>query len=538
MTERASSESQPASLPRLDAQQRRIVNRLSTLVGAGAPLVFRDAVQLMNEPERWATVTLLVSHLLRETEGVILDVLAPREKRPRKKAARAASSTPGEGDDDDSYRQRVERVISRLELDRETGAGHVWLTFVARREQRLNIRAHRTHLDDVRPLDDEFRTFWSQWQDVFDAVLDAYEAKFTEMLKEVENLLAAGPSKRGAEHLRSRIPDTPLVREHFFERAGPEWMPTLYAAGVFESPRVAQGDALYRWCQSTYLKRIATVAAVQADVAKVLAELEPQPVLRMHMDLLEAARALPPALAAGWAEKEAQWIETLPSLIGYYAEELATFAGALADAGACAPALRLARALLSLRVGRPAPAGFFHLQVAPLFDHYHYARVATALVPAVKRCPRELLVAGIGILAPALTSRRRRRSFEDDSINWCERIDGANEDDDQVAASLVHLIRDAARASVSADNASLDAVCADLRGGGTAVFRRIELDLLTWCADAPRDRVTGVLMERELFTNTSTWLEYSVLLRRHWGDLDAAQRETILTWIDEGPAAL
>jgi len=513
------------------------------LVGPGAATFFRDAAQLMDDPRPLATVTHLVSHLLRETQGMILDVLAPPSKQtksPRKAvpgkgaAARSVEVDPEEGLD---YRKRVRSVLTRLEIGDADQAAKSWLRITdPALEKGLNRRAHRGHLDDVNPLADDFRTLWAEVQFVFDAILDAYQTKFPQMLKEMSELAMAQPSRAGATRLRSRTPNTPLVRDEFFLHAGPEWMPFLRKGGLFDQPVASSDDRLYRWSQSAYLKRMAAIPSVQPHVAEILAGLEPIPVLRAHLDLLEAAKLLPAPLAAGWVEKEARWVGEQQSLLGYFCEQLAELAAQLAKAGACTSALRLARALIDLRPGRARPGGFSRLAAAPLFDHYYYTRIVGVLAPLVEECAWNVFLMGVEILAPAIEPNvRDDDGVEDYSRNWCERIGEISEHDDEIAATLVRLIRDAARTSASSDPSTFALICARLRTAQRAIFRRIELDLLAWYPSAKSTDMAEILMERDLFARSTTWPEYSVVLTRGWDGLDRAQQAAVLTWVAEGP---
>ena len=528
---------------RLDARQQRIVERLSDLVGPGAATFFRDAVQLMNDPRPLATVTHLVSHLLRETQGMILDVLAPPSKQPKPftKTAPpkdvAASSVEDDPDEGLEYPKRVRFVLTRLEIGLKDQAAQSWLRITDRRlEKGLHRRAHRAHLDDVSPLDDDFRALWAEVQFVFDAILDAYETKFPQMLKEMSELVNARPSRAGATRLRSRTPNTPLVRDEFFLHAGPEWMLSLRKEGLFDQPIASSDDKLYRWSQSSYLKRMAALPSVQPQVAEILAQLEPVPLLRAHLDLLEAAEALPASLAAGWVEKEARWVGEQYSLLGYFCEKLAGLAAQLATAGACVSALRLARALVDLRPGRSRPGGFSRLVAAPLFDHHYYTRIVGVLAPLRERCAWDVFLMGVEILAPAIEpSVRDDNGVEDYSRSWCERIGEISEHDDKIAATLVRLIRDAARTCASADPSTFPLICARLRKAQRAIFRRIELDLLAWYLSPSPTYIAQVLMERDLFARSTTWPEYSVVLTRGWEGLDGAQRAAVLSWVAKGP---
>jgi hypothetical protein len=525
---------------RFDRRQERIVDRLSRLIGPGAVSFFTDVVTLMGEPRMLDSVTHVVAHLLRETQGTILDILAPPSKRQARSPRRTGATTPVEQDDADGleYPKRVKEVLARLGVDVGSPLGTSWLRLADRDEEEgLAKRAHRPALDAVRPVSPETEAFWSEVQFVFDGVLDAFEARFDRMLDDVHQLLAKAPSRKAARTLRSRIPNSPMLRLPFFQGAGPDWFEPLEKEGFFaQPPPDASGEKWYRWCQSTYLARMARVDELQEGVAQVIGALEPTANYRMQTDLLSAATALPAPFAAKWVAKESAWLDQQKGLEPHLADDLATFAASLAASGECGSAIRLARTLLGLAEGRVGRTQFSRLGARPLFDHYYYVRIAAKLEGIVPACGEGMFEGAVDILESAVRGRidDAGRHY-DGSDAWCEKIGEVRQHDDDIAATLVKTARDAALVAIRGDPAALDRVCKRLGRAGWPIFRRLELELLVACPSASMERVAAALMDRELFDREVTWPEYRALLEGSWERLSSSQQATILGWIEVGP---
>src|SRR5262245_31912724 len=88
-------ETTPPSVFRIrDPRLERIRERLARLVGPGPAANFRDACRAMEAPARFLSTTNLVSHLLREIEGALRDVLAPMpSEAPQPRESRRAQLT-------------------------------------------------------------------------------------------------------------------------------------------------------------------------------------------------------------------------------------------------------------------------------------------------------------------------------------------------------------------------------------------------------------------------------------------------------------
>src|SRR5581483_4263814 len=74
-------DSQPSAFRFDDPRQARIYERLARLVGSGPAAFFRDGCRIMQNPSAFESTTHVVSHLLREIESALRDVVEPISKK-------------------------------------------------------------------------------------------------------------------------------------------------------------------------------------------------------------------------------------------------------------------------------------------------------------------------------------------------------------------------------------------------------------------------------------------------------------------------
>ncbi len=101
---------------------------------------------------------------------------------------------------------------------------------------------------------------------------------------------------------------------------------------------------------------------------------------------------------------------------------------------------------------------------------------------------------------------------------------------------LASLLRLAAEQTVQHQYAKVHEVVALLEQHHLPIFQRLALFLLSLFPQQEHIRVTNRLTDRQLFENANLRREYVQLLQAGFSELDPVDQETILGWIEEGPA--
>jgi hypothetical protein len=377
-----------------DPWQERIHRRL-LLVGPGPASFYRDACRLIEQSDLQST-THIVSHLLREIESPLRDVLQPIAS-PTKKKGKTSESLG------DAHSDEIRTILDALEINENNPIGKAWLRLPGKNNQYgLHKRAHRRALGSPRELDDEFRDFWNEFNLVLDLVLDRFESRYLESHRILDGLLAKTiPTRTDVQLLVNSVPNNEVSFRYFFEKLdNSDWLPLFKEAGLFHHPPEPQRDAKAGtvayppWPQSRYLARIARVEStfVKEMVAEIALGLDEKGNVTIRQDLLDVALALPPETTKAFVPKAKLWVEPPHLLI---ADKLADVVVHLAEGGCVDAALDLATAILAMKVEEQSPIVLSEeesYQPAPTlvsrFDRWEYGellrKVLHALVVASK----------------------------------------------------------------------------------------------------------------------------------------------------------
>jgi hypothetical protein len=332
----------------------------------------------------------------------------------------------------------------------------------------------------------------------------------------------------------------------FFETlTSPGWVPLLVAAGYLDAPpapeRVDGGVRLPFWPVSRYLARVA--GAAPADVMAAIEKLASTDNGRVHADLVEAAVAMPAADGAKAVRRVVAWLDRPWG--SFAAENAVQLVKQLAHGGEIKAALKLASKLMSFNVAatprdRPFGPGIDYVTV--FHGDWEYRQATGELVPTLVAVDGPAAVAMLArILAGVLRRERRLRAEEgpeNDSWMWRKAIADHAQDSvrDDPRHLLISALRDAAVEAVNGDTYRSASMLALLDNYDHLIFERVIMHLVR-AADAPAlvDRRRGLLLDRGRFESIKYRNEYYQLARDRFGELEAADRATVLGWIEEGP---
>jgi hypothetical protein len=478
-----------------DPRQREIARRLEFLGGAPSTY-FRDASELMSRPSELGSVTHLVAHLLRETEGALRGAL--REMVPE---AERAEKGP------DFHRRDIEPICDVLRIAADDGVRELWRSLT----KRLHSVAHRSGLAAPRPLNQDFEEFWEGAQAVLHVVTKRVEASYAEQLPRIEELARGAPD---LSRFRDAMLHSVVALDRFFDLAGVEWLGPLRDDHYFDRPPPleANEDGQYvfpRWPPGPYLVRMADEdPQAIIEIGRNLQTDNPE----AQQSLVEAACRINPADAIRMVAAIEGWLASTPVQwsLPYKTRDL--IAG-LIGAGFLEEGLSLTRALLT----SPGASGDDGIAAE------HLAWLVEEIFPTAGIGGLELAVE---MLAAQLDSEGEGRA-EYSSI-WRPRIDAERLRGDR--DTVVSAVRDAAT-TLATRGVPLAEILAVLEAPGLQIARRIALDLL---ARHPEPSLAEArLTDRDLLEDGACRREFKALAEAAFPDLTPSAKERLLGWIEE-----
>jgi len=501
-------------------------------IGPGPASFYKDACRIMEADPPFETATHLLGHCLREIESALRKVLL----------GLASTQSPPPERGGERHEREIRFILRALDIPEADPVTRLWLRLVQQQEQYgLHTWAHRHHLAEPRPLDDEFLRQWQDMQTLFDRLVDVLEAHylFAHQLIDLRVLDETAPPAVRVNFLRESIPQNDVSLRYFFsgigQRQAAEWLIPLRDAGYFRHPPAPIFDArtqttsLPRWPASQYLVQIAKLAPQQ--VCEVILDILPSENVHVYADCLDAACQMPAAIAQqlvssaiNWMDLSYQWL--LP-------EKAGALIAHLAQGGESDAALQLFAAFLDR---------FPHLRST--YDPWNYARILRQTLPA--------LLASAGLRTLVLLADRLGECLSSDetdiaiayrySSSWRPMIETIGEERMEemggIGHLLISLLRQAAELAIRQGLAPIQEVLSPLQTYPSFVFSRLVLYLLSLFPDQAPEAVASALTNRQLFANADIRREYVLLLQAAFGHLAQASQETILRWIEDGPGDL
>lgn len=494
----------------------------------------------------------LVAHLLREIESSLRAALEPYKERDEDARAEAAAEETSEetGDKESKHKPDIRAVLKGLNIPDSDPVAGAWLRLAGRDGYGLHSRAHRDNLSGPRPVDDDYRRFWDEMESVLDVVLERFESRYLDTHRVLDELLARrAPTKQDAKKLQLNVPNNPVAFGYFFNRLNDTaWLKPLRAKKLFDHPQPPVRDdergviSYPVWPQSRYLIRMAAVdnQDVRQTVFDIAVSLETDNV-SIHEDLIDVAVALPAALAAGLAEREAAWVERQRHLFGLLPEKLGKLVAHLARGGQADVALNLARRALAILPDPQAAekeSRSLVLSYRPVsrMDEWHYALILKHALPALTEAAGARAMALFcDLLETAINFTRRNEEGdgdEDYSYIWRRGIEHHHQHGFRDV--LVTAVRKAGELIAETDAGRVPELVEILEARRWLVFRRLALHLLRFSPQQARALVVERLTDKSNFDRHGLWHEYVLLSRAHFADLTEEQRNLILGWIDAG----
>jgi len=526
-----------------DPRQQRIYRRL-LLVGPGPAAFYRDACWLMQTPPPLPlqALTHVVSHLLREIESAIRDVLEvvgqPGETQP-----------PGQGNGE-IHRREILSILGGLGIDEDDPIGKAWLDLTgSNNPYGLSVRAHRAALAGPRPLDEQFRQFWNRFQGILDAVLDKFESNYFTTHDFIDRLLEnTSPARVDAQAVRNRVPNNRVSLGYFFERASSNWLAPLHEVGFFKSPPPPEDEpekgtiAFPMWPESRYLARVASNDP--QGVCEVVLSIPDTENYRVHEDIADAACSMPPHLAARIAEKETAWLSQQNHLYSPLASKLGTLLSHLAKGGETPAALALARAVLAVlpdpRFAQKAEeelALYLSPEPRPRCEEYHYKEILETNIPdLVEKAGLPALEMLCTLLLDCLRLSTRPENAHEPcelSYTWRPAVEEHEQNRNRgVKDLLVSSVRDAAESLMASYGAEVLRAVEQHEGD---IFKRIGLHLRRKWPDVDIEGTCKLVTDPEVFDSLSLHHELFWLLHDSFHRMPDWARKEYFRLVERGP---
>lgn len=346
-------------------------------------------------------------------------------------------------------------------------------------------------------------------------------------------------------------------RRYFLDRLeNPEWVLPLFERDFFAyPPQIIKDDiqgtlAFPPWPESRYLARMAGRAP--AEVLQAILQVPETDNVIVHADFADAALAMPPALAAAWAEKEVGWLERQKVLyLMLLPLKLGTLISYLSKGAQTETALRLASVLLAIMPDPQAAEkakkyGEEMLELSfseprPRFGIWAYGEILRKNFADLVAAAGETTLAILcNLLETAIRLSRSRKQDEDPndySYIWCPAIDRGQSMRDDLKSMLLSAVRDAAEQLARVAPEAVPGIIGEFeqRGKRWLIFHRLALHILHLLPGSTLGMIEERLADPQRYDDPHFRREYNLLLKDHYGRLGKENQEKILDWIKQAP---
>ena len=519
-----------------DSRRDRIGRRLAQ-IGPGPASFYASAVELLALETPLEATSHLVGHLARDIESALGQVVRSmgQEKGP---------SAPS--DDGKNHERNIRYALQVLGFPIDGPVGRFWISLSGRNnEDGLHKRARRRDLSSPRPIDGEF---WDKFEWWIDEVLDGLERSYAIVFDRVDKLAASPPTTDNAKVLRGQIPQNHEVAKEFFRKIdAPAWIGPLAEVGFFQVPPPPEAQdhsvSYPSWPALDYLARMTTRAPEK--VADVALAIPPTENFRVHEVLAQIAVALPPSLAAPFADRLDGWLadDTLEMIRYGLLGTVAMLVEQLVAGDELDAACKILETLLRPSSSPESPDPSRLQEVRCRVPREELLPLMDRLSSTIKSLGRRAFELFTRLLAEAVVLYRNADAaysdaFEDewDDLSWIWRAaieDHPRNGESGLLTILVSAVRDSSVCLIKGDPKRLSEVVEALEAHRWSIFHRLSAHLLAELDAAESDTFLPRILDRRTFDARYPSHEHAQLLRKSFRRLDEAQQRKILAWIDE-----
>lgn len=345
----------------------------------------------------------------------------------------------------------------------------------------------------------------------------------------------------------------PEQANYFFAKLdNPEWLDPLLAKGIFSSPpglqvNESEGTVAFPiWPQGRYLVKVAPHSA--EAVVQAIERIPSTENFRVHEDFLEAAIAMPAAVAVRLAKRAVGWWR-LPHG-RHLAESLERFLLHLARGGEVTVGLRIAEALLESGPDPEAEKkrrerdehGFGVDSLKPQM-RTDWWRLRSLLRKGFPELVRLSPSGSIHVLASSLDRLIENSNWQPESRRpvdlsavWRPAIErNVHNWQRDARGEVIAALRDACEIAIRSKSLAVDELDKILNRHQWDIFQRIRFHVYRLFPELAGERIATVLTDRGLFERPDLSHERMLLLQDYFARLEPSEQQMILSWIAEGP---
>lgn len=380
------------------------------------------------------------------------------------------------------------------------------------------------------------------------------EAQFVTSLLREENLFSFFVRVSALDILKTQSDPRPEVcdvlsdflasetySQYFYDNLdNPAWVQPLEKSGIFDQfpqPIIKADGSVNapRWFPGEYLIRVAPSCP---ELIVNLAKRADTENWTVHLNLVEAAKHVPPEQATEVAQEAVKWLQDNPYGTVFLAHKCIEFAAHLARQGQLDGLAILLGALLEV-VQRPVPEEFKDNPYVKPRAEFRYD--AFELEDLLTRSLKDYYVLGpaaiLGVLEPELEAAIgfEELTSTDCSFIWLPRIDHPDPNSRDCKTVLSIGIRDLLNTWSSLEPQALEPTLANYVKSSNSIFRRLALGVVTSYLDTYQHLADDWVNDRNLFDDMEVEREFGELIRKLFPVLPAEARTKILGWILDGP---
>ncbi len=514
--------------------QSKIYESLKRFIAEAPASFYKDACKIMLGPNDLEAKTNLVSHLLREIYGWILDFMLP-----------AVNYTEPEGDG--KYKQKIKDAAGFYKIDESDRVVQLWMKKIAGRNG-LHKISHRDSMGELSSPDGSFLEIWEASEIIFEFLLDKIEANYLQYTTQLDHFLGKKTiTSADLTKIKTHIPLNQITLLYFFERLEkPECITLLRKKGFFKYPKKIikhedGGVSFPHWPQMIYLVKMSKNPEVQDEVLSICLEIETDNI-NIQVQILEVALNLPADKAVQLVRKTYVWFPQMSSW--FHPENYGKLIARLAVAGKISESMELAGKILAVQPSPRKPTTvdgytFPHDPVA-LIDDYQYEKILNEDFPQLVESAGfdavKILLSQIEDYIALSDAQKEKGSKDDYSEIWRPAIEDHSQNHKfGIRDILITGARDVAEQFLSKNPDKILEVIEDLEKRKLNMFSRIAMHLVRIFPKGAEQKITQYLMNKNEFTDRSRLShEYFLLAESHSKLLNEKQKNEIWSWIMTG----
>ncbi len=371
------------------------------------------------------------------------------------------------------------------------------------------------------------------------------EKNFYQKVEIIDSLISEKKLERIPDLLPRLFKDSETLKNYFYiELEDSDWLEPLLKNEIIGVPTEreiikAKNESRYLiWPEYNYLKKIA--AEKPEDISNLISQLDTIDDSSIHNKALDIAEGLPANALIPFIQKEIKWITSKDKINIRQHEKYFHIARKLINNGYSDYGLQLTYEILNFKANKRKR--FSGVDITPKIDSWYYQKMTDKYLPEfINKLGKEALEKFFDLLERYIILKEYGDKPNDGSYFWRPAIENHKQNEPlNFIDHLVRSIRDSIQNLANNDEASIDVleIVESLEKREWYIFIRMTLNLLS-SIDNPDNEELNVIKNRlldyKLFDSFWSSHEYSILIKRHFKNIDSKSQNVILEWIEDGP---